>query len=417
MQYAMSKEQVDIAPRMLRLHQYPYINSDKWGVEDTGSSMTGQNGNPYNCFCFYEFDFDQASSLPEDAMPFNGNFAWPEDGSKDGSLGTFAIKSSVFPTSNPTLHYNVQYICEEVIAYPLVPLVIDRRSDGNTVYLSQRFAKIDDMTNDERNDLQNFQSEEGYYDLGKPSDVQYCWSKSVSAPGNEIFSSDGAWKANYNLTAETSVHLDIGLPDSPIFTLSGHVRYFGSITWPTEDADNVAQWYPDFNHELNWTATLNVDNLIRMTPLQKSANVTSVKRTMNIYPESSWDYILRGYRKMVGGVLWEVADALIPPYVEVTCPGKDELGFGTAAVNAVGDIIVPIHYLEPDASRVTWISTPEDRPQNTNTATNVVYTSDTSVTKDTPHITWTGSVTYDADTKKNESHTPRIEQIRCKTSH
>ncbi|KAF7881754.1 uncharacterized protein EAF02_006442 [Botrytis sinoallii] len=406
----VSEDEVNIAPKMLRLQQYPYITPDKWGVEDTGSPMTGQTGNPYNCLCFCEIDFDQGSSLPEDPLPFNGNFAWPGDGSKNESLGTFAIKSSVSPSN--TLHYLVQCICQEVIAYPLPPHVIDKRPGENTVYLSQRFAKIDDMTNDEYNDLEQFQSEEGYYDLSKSSDVQYCWSKSVSALGNDIYSSDGAFKANYTLTAETSVHLGIGPPDSPIFTLSGHVEYFGSITWPQEDVDNVAQWYPDFNHEVDWTATFNMDKLDSDDPTAKIGKCileevdgeqllvpSDLDSVVPSDPDSSWDYFLRGYRKMVGGILVQIPDLLRSPDIKVACPGKNELEFGTAALNAVGDIIIPIHYLEPDASRVTWISTPEDHPQNTNTATNVVYTSDTSVTKDTPHITWTGSVTYDADSK------------------
>lgn len=63
-------------------------------------------------------------------------------------------------------------------------------------------------------------------------------------------------------------------------------------------------------------------------------------------PESSWDYFLRGYRKMVGGILVQIPDMLRSPDIKVACPGKNELEFGTAAMNAVGDIIVPIHYLE-----------------------------------------------------------------------
>ncbi|THV47099.1 hypothetical protein BGAL_0335g00040 [Botrytis galanthina] len=386
----------------------------KQGVEDTGSPMTGQNGNPYNCLCFCEidFDFDQGSSLPEDPMPFNGNFAWPEDDSKDESLGTFAIESSVLPVDKTTLHCIVKLICQGVLAYPLVPHMIDKRPDENTIYMSQRFAGIDDIDEHEYNELQEFKTGPKFSSLSKSSDVQYSWSTSKSAGGGAA-SSDGAWEVEYNLTAETSIHLGIGTSDSPIFTLSGHVKYSGSITWPKEDVDNVAQWYPDFNHEVGWTATLNMDKLDSDDPTAKVGKCnldetgdsrllvpSDLDSVVPSDPESSWDYFLRGYRKIVGGMLGEVPDLLRSPIPPMTSLGNNQLACGTAAMNAVGDIIIPIYYLEPGANPVTWISTPEDHPHDTNTATNVVYTSDTSVTKDTPHITWTGSVTYDADTKQ-----------------
>ncbi|EMR86153.1 hypothetical protein ACHAPC_002755 [Botrytis cinerea] len=409
----VSEEQVALAPKMLRLQQYPYINAATQGLEDDGSPMTGQNGNPHNCLCFCEIDFDQGSSLPEDPLPFNGNFAWPGDSSKDESLGTFAIESSVFPTDNLTLHRVVQEICRKVQATPLVPHMIDKRPAENTIYLSQRFLEIDDLDDDEFNSLPVLKIENGDFALVKSSDGQYCWTRSFSAPGEQISSSDGAWTADYRLIATTSVSLDRGTSDSLIFSLSGHVKYFGSITWPKEDVDNLAQWFSDFSHDVNWTATIKMDELDSYDPTAKVGKCilegpdglqilvpSDLDSVVPSDPETSWDYFLRGYRTMVGVTLADVPNLLRSPNFQVAYPGKDELEFGIAAINPVGDIIVPIDYQEPNASRVTWISTPEDHPQNTNTATNVVYTSDTSVTKDTPHITWTGTLAYDADTKK-----------------
>ncbi|KAM0162791.1 hypothetical protein ACHAQE_001576 [Botrytis cinerea] len=409
----LSEEQVALAPKMLRLQQYPYINAVPQGLEDAGSPMTGQNGNPHNCLCFCEIDFDQGSSLPEDPLPFNGNFAWPGDGSKDESLGTFAIDSSVFNTGCTTLHQVVQMICQKVLVCPLVPHMIDKRPDENTIYLSQRFLGIDDMDDGESSTLPALRIENGDFDLVESSDVQYRWSKSCSAPGEHISSSGGAWSAEYNLTAETSICLDSGTSDSLIFTLSGHVNYSGSISWPREDVYNVAQWFPDISHDVNWTAAINMGELDSDDPTAKVGRCnlensddleilvpSDLDSVVPSDPETSWDYFLRGYRTMVGSMLVDVPGMLSPPNVKVAYPGKDELEFGIGALNPVGDIIVPIDYLYPNPSRVTWISTPEDHPQNTNTATNVVYTSDTSVTKDIPHITWTGTLAYDADTKK-----------------
>ena len=63
-------------------------------------------------------------------------------------------------------------------------------------------------------------------------------------------------------------------------------------------------------------------------------------------PETSWDYFLRGYRTMVGVTLADVPNLLRSPNFQVAYPGKDELEFGIAAINPVGDIIVPIDYQE-----------------------------------------------------------------------
>ncbi|ESZ89516.1 hypothetical protein SBOR_10098 [Sclerotinia borealis F-4128] len=433
----VSPEKVSFPSRRLRLRQYPYTTADKRDeLKRAGTPLTGKNGNPYNCLCFCETVGD-TWVLPADLLPFCGNFAWPKGDSEFGDdecLGTFVHNQLPLETAPISIH--LQNVC---LASFVIPL---RAHWGKvTASLAERFLYppyIDHQIDDELEKviLPKLDPTNSFFAMERQSKDQLRWKASRDAPGNNVavafLPSAHVFQCyKYIITALSSVIFE-KLSDT-CFKLTGNCHYdcrycvgfeadidmigdLGGTTCPldipwsiTIDANN---YDPNSPTAIFGNCTTGIEDDSGAEGLKSSELARLVEadpRRASSHGAPDYEYVSHAvlideYSKKISRALQGLSNSL-DSILRFKYSGSGELSFGLMGISCTSltgnNAFTPIDYSELNEDRVTWLFSQTNNPQDTKAPViSAVYSSDTSVTKDIPHVTWTSSVAYDTNTKK-----------------